>query len=199
VLRSTEAAEIRQRVRRQLGLRPDQRAVLYAPTFRDEDLTMRFGLRPDSLTGLDSVVLLARAHVMTSSGEEPVEAEHWRDVTAWPEIAELYLAADALITDYSSAMFDFAVTGKPLLFYVYDLEHYRDQSRGFYFDFEAEAPGPLLRTPSEVVAALRDLDGLRERHAESYAAFTARFCHLDDGRASERVVDAVLDFPLGPR
>jgi CDP-glycerol glycerophosphotransferase len=130
---------------------------------------------------------------MTAGAEDPGESPGWRDVTSWPDIAELYLAADALITDYSSAMFDFAVTGRPLLFYTWDLEHYRDQSRGFYFDFEAEAPGPLLRTPEEVVAALGDLDGLRERHAERYAAFSARFCHLDDGRASERVVDAVFD------
>ena len=65
------------------------------------------------------------------------------DVSDRPESAELYLAADMLVTDYSSAMFDFAVTGKPMVFYTYDLAHYRDDVRGFYFDLEEVAPGPL--------------------------------------------------------
>jgi hypothetical protein len=69
---------------------------------------------------------------------------------AFEDIRELYLAADALITDYSSAMFDFAITGKPLYFYTYDLAHYRDEMRGFYFDFEAEAPGPLCMDMNEL-------------------------------------------------
>ena len=76
-------------------------------------------------------------------------------MTGYPDIAELFLVTDVLITDYSSVMFDFAVTGRPMLFFTYDLEQYRDQLRGFYFDFEAEAPGPLLATSDEVLAAVR--------------------------------------------
>ncbi|MFL5846378.1 MAG: CDP-glycerol glycerophosphotransferase family protein [Solirubrobacteraceae bacterium] len=193
ILRSHDADRVREETREQLGLAPEQLAVLYAPTFRDHDLTIRFGLDPASVTGLDpSAVMLARSHVMAEPGEPAGDQPGWRDVTSWPDIAELYLAADVLITDYSSAMFDFAVTRKPLIFYTYDLEHYRDESRGFTFDFEREAPGPLLRTADEVVAALNDLGGVHERYAERYAAFAERFCHLDDGRASERVVDAVF-------
>src|ERR1700750_2456285 len=66
------------------------------------------------------------------------------NVTAYPDITELYLVSDVLVTDYSSAMFDYAVTGRPILFFVYDLAEYRDSLRGFYFDFGAGAPGPLL-------------------------------------------------------
>jgi CDP-glycerol glycerophosphotransferase len=105
---------------------------------------------------------------------------------------DLYVAADVLITDYSSVMFDFAVTGKPMLFFTYDLEHYRDKLRGFYFDFEAEAPGPLLRTSDEVVAAITDLDVVAGAHACAYKAFVDRFCPFDDGKASARVLDRVL-------
>ena len=64
--------------------------------------------------------------------------------------------------------------------------------RGFYFDFEREAPGPLLATTDELIAALRDLPGVRERSAPAYARFRERFCHLDDGQASARVVEAVF-------
>jgi CDP-glycerol glycerophosphotransferase len=194
ILLSPDGERIRTEVREKLELAPDDLAVLYAPTFRDDDLSIRFGLDPDALEGrLDpGTVILARSHVLTPVADSGVGHEAWRDVTGWPDIADLYLAADVLITDYSSAMFDFAVTGKPILFYTYDLEHYRDESRGFYFDFEATAPGPLLRTPEEVAGALGRLDRIEPEFADRYAAFRQRFCHWDDGRAAERVVDALF-------
>ena len=112
------------------------------------------------------------------------------DVSAHPDIRELYLAADVLVTDYSSAMFDFAVTRKPILFFTYDLPEYRDVTRGFYFDFEGEAPGPLLATTEELGDALADLDAITARHAGAYDRFRERFCSLEDGGAAARVVDA---------
>ena len=68
-----------------------------------------------------------------------------RDVSDFPDGTELMLAADVLLTDYSSMMFDFANTGRPMLFFTYDLERYEEEIRGFYFDFEATAPGPAAR------------------------------------------------------
>jgi CDP-glycerol glycerophosphotransferase len=112
------------------------------------------------------------------------------DVSDYPDIADLYLAADVLVTDYSSAMFDFAVTGKPMLFFAYDLERYRDEVRGFYFDLEAQAPGPVLRTSDEVVAALRA--GAHDAYADAYASFVRTYCPYDDGFASVRVIQRIL-------
>jgi CDP-glycerol glycerophosphotransferase len=97
-----------------------------------------------------------------------------------------------LVTDYSSVMFDFAITGKPMLFYVYDLEFYRDELRGFYFDFEPEAPGPLCRTTDDVLSSLEHLDGVRYAYGERYARFRRRYTPLDDGAAARRVVDRVF-------
>jgi CDP-glycerol glycerophosphotransferase len=113
-------------------------------------------------------------------------------VSDYPDIAELYLVTDVLVTDYSSSMFDFAVTGKPILFYTYDLERYRDHVRGFYFDFAEVAPGPLLGTSDEVIDALRDLDAVARRSAPAYRAFRRRFCPSDDGQAAARVLARVL-------
>lgn len=199
-LAAPRGAEIRSRVRDELGLQPGQCAVLYAPTFRDDDIELRFPLDPTMLDGAvaGGAVILARSHAMTPAGGSGAGRGKWKDVTSYPDIADLHLAADVLITDYSSSMFDFAVTGKPMLFYTYDLEHYRAH-RGFCFDFENESPGPLLRTPEEVVAALGDLASVRDAYAPRYAAFQRRFCHWDDGRASERVVDAVFGENARPR
>jgi CDP-glycerol glycerophosphotransferase len=87
-------------------------------------------------------------------------------------------------------MFDFAVTRKPILFFTYDLESYRDQLRGFYFDFERDAPGPLLSETSDLAKGLRELDAVSSRYALAYDRFFARFCALEDGQASARVIES---------
>ena len=84
-------------------------------------------------------------------------------------------------------MFDFAVTGKPILFYAYDLEAYRDDLRRFYFDLEELAPGPVTRTTDGLADALADLPGVRRRYAEDYAEFRRLFTYLEDGHAAERL------------
>jgi CDP-glycerol glycerophosphotransferase len=89
-------------------------------------------------------------------------------------------------------MFDYANTGRPMLFFTYDLDSYRDEVRGFYFDFLERAPGPLLGTSDEVAEALQGLDDVRARYAQRHADFVAQFCELDDGGASGRVVDQVF-------
>jgi CDP-glycerol glycerophosphotransferase len=198
VLAGPAAQLRRQEVRRQLGLADEAKVVLYAPTFRDDvrgaDGRPRFDLRLDFArlrAGLGPEwQVLVRAHHLTrwrADGDAAV-----RDVAGIEEITDLYLAADVLVTDYSSAMFDFAVTGKPLVFLAYDLEHYRDAVRGFYWSLEDEAPGPVVRDTDGVVEALRDLDALHRAHSARYAAFQARFVPCDDGTVSRRVVDRLL-------
>lgn len=187
------AAALRAAVRADLGLGEGTLAILYAPTWRD-GVPFRLRLDPDALArrvGRDHR-LLVRLHPKDAERAAATVPGGAIDVSARGDIRDLYLAADVLVTDYSSATFDFAVTRKPMLFFTYDLEHYRDELRGFYFDFEREAPGPLLATAHDVAAALDDLEAVRAAHAERYAAFVERFCPLDDGGAAARVVDAVF-------
>jgi CDP-glycerol glycerophosphotransferase len=114
-------------------------------------------------------------------------------VSAWPDATELLAAADVFVTDYSSLAYDFALTNRPILFFTYDLEVYRDEIRGFYVDLEAEAPGPLLRTTDELAEALSGVgyDVPAEYNAR-YRAWRERFCELDDGRASARLVERLF-------
>jgi CDP-glycerol glycerophosphotransferase len=79
-----------------------------------------------------------------------------------------------------------------MLFFTYDLADYRDRLRGFYLDFENKAPGPLLETSHALIDALRALDSATAPYADAYAAFAARFCSLEDGKASTRVIDRLL-------
>jgi CDP-glycerol glycerophosphotransferase len=89
-------------------------------------------------------------------------------------------------------MFDYVNTGRPILFFTWDLEAYRDNLRGFYFDFESEAPGPLLKNTDEVIEALSSLETVVKAYAERYEAFRGRFASLEDGQASARFIDRFL-------
>ena len=193
VLSSPDRNEIRQKVRNQLGIPRDCRAILYAPTWREKGgFSLELDLARLTKELGDDWRLMFRAHRIDAEAAEALAHQGVIDVTGYPEVAELYLAADLLVTDYSSVMFDFAVTGKPMAFYTYDLEEYRDEVRGFYFDFESEAPGPLASTFSDLYEQLRDPEALAREHAGAYRRFAQRFCYLDDGRASERVLDAIF-------
>ena len=108
------------------------------------------------------------------------------------------MLADVLVTDYSSVFFDYAALRRPILFFTYDLENYRDQLRGFYLDFESVAPGPLLRTNVELVAALRSLDEVQQRYAAALEHFAVTYGPRDDGSASDRVLDAFFGSAIGP-
>lgn len=175
-------------VRAKLGLSPDQRVVLYAPTYREwlpagqQILDVeRFAdeLGPDT-------VLLVRAHYftvpMTVAGSGSIV-----DVSAYPVVEDLYLAADVLLTDYSSAMFDYAVLDRPVVIFVPDWPVYREV-RGTYFDLTAEPPGPVATGYPELVEIFQSGDFA----PAARLAFRTKFCYLDDGGAAARVVRRVF-------
>jgi CDP-glycerol glycerophosphotransferase len=181
-------------VRDRLGIAPDKTVVLYAPTWRENLTSMVTFLDLESLTrdlGEDYVLLL-RGHSRTVAYGGNVTLPGVIDVTTYPDITELFLASDVLITDYSSVMFDFSVTRRPMIFFVPDMDDYRDSARGVYFDLSEVAPGPVLYTQDDVSAALRDLESQQEKYAELYEAWVQRFNHHDDGHAAERIVQQLL-------
>ncbi|MGA6126810.1 MULTISPECIES: CDP-glycerol glycerophosphotransferase family protein [unclassified Microbacterium] len=182
----------RDAVRRGLGVGPDERVLLYAPTWRDDREQMVDFLDLQKLAQDAGATVLVRGHSRTLLPGADATGPRVVDVTGYPDISALLLAADALVTDYSSVMFDFTATGKPVHFFVPDLEHYRGRLRGFYFDLAERAPGPLAATQDELTAGLNDPD-VPQRFAERYASWSARFNARDDGRAAERVVARLLD------
>jgi CDP-glycerol glycerophosphotransferase len=200
VLSSPAAPAIRAQVRSALGAADDTRVVLYAPTWRDDAVDADGRPAPALALDLDelarvlgrSTLVLLRLHRLVRQRLTLPAGGMVRDVSDFPDISGLYLASDVLVTDYSSAMFDFAVTGRPMIFFAYDLEAYRDDVRGLYVDLEALAPGPVVRTTGEVAAALAEA-GAVATHAEAYRAFVERFCPLDDGGATDRVISAVFE------
>lgn len=198
-----QAERLYAEVRERLGLPADRKLLLYGPTWRDTAFGSRgryaLDLRCD-LEALDYALgedwtVLFRKHANVANGLSAEQREFAIDVSDYPDVQDLLCAADVLVTDYSSLMFDFANTGRPMLFFTYDLENYRDQLRGFYFDFEAESPGPLLKNNDDLLKAMFEIDAVKAEYADRYRSFRDKFCTWDDGRAATRVADAVF----GPR
>ena len=141
----------------------------------------------------DEYVLLLRLHYfivdqldLSKYGDFTVDGSSYDDIT------DLYLISDMLITDYSSVFFDYANLKRPVLYYTYDLDKYRDVLRGFYLDMEKDLPGPLLLTNDEVVDAIKNIDKIKEQYKDRYEEFYNRFCCVDDGHAAQRVVEKVF-------
>ena len=181
------------RVREGLGIEPGRRVVLYTPTHR-EYLT-EYTPMLDLATVADGLgedwLVLARAHYFYDGDEQMRElhrAGRLKDVSKHPSIEELCIAADVLVTDYSSIMFDYAVLDRPIVIHAPDWDEYRTK-RGVYFDLMEERPGPVTTSEAELVEALRSGEDIAVRER---AHFRARFCPLDDGRAAERVVRRVF-------
>ena len=113
------------------------------------------------------------------------------DATFHPDIADLYVASDACITDYSSVMFDYSMTRKPLFFFVPDLEDYLS-TRPMYMDLEEIAPSPLCRELDQLSSELLDMDQFDAKYGQAYDAFRQRFAPHDDSYSAKRVVDQIM-------
>lgn len=179
----------RDSLRAELGVNKSETLVLYAPTWRDTRRTITGAWAGVNFFDAELPAgyrLMFRGHNNTVSAHRSGTAGGAIDVTAYPNVNDLYLAADVLVTDYSSVMFDYSVTGKPMAFLVPDLAEYQ-ANRGFYFDFASEAPGPIFASSAELVKALPAL----KSNDKKYAAWRKKFNPLEDGKAAKRVVDTV--------
>jgi CDP-glycerol glycerophosphotransferase len=194
VLANATPAQV-ERIRAALGIEPGRRAILFAPTHREyereyvptADLArLARELGPD-------YVILARLHYFYRQGkptDPSASGGTILDVTDHRSIEELCLAADVLVTDYSSVMFDYAVLDRPIVVHAPDWDVYREK-RGTYFDLLAEPPGVVTTTDEELAAAFLSGAVWGDEATELRARFRTRFASLDDGRASERVVRRV--------
>lgn len=188
-------------IKRKLQLPEGKKVILYAPTWRDNEYHQKgkykFNLKLDLQSmkeqlGNEYIILLRMHYLIAENIELTPFAGFAYDVSLHEDIRELYLISDMLITDYSSVFFDYANLKRPMIFYVYDLESYRDTLRGFYFDFEREAPGPLVKTTDEVVSIINKLESNEFTYSDNFNQFYQKFCSLEDGEASKRVVEEIF-------
>jgi len=188
------------RIRAELGIPPDKKVLLYAPTWRDDKHIADVGYEYKSPVDFDLLasklsreyVVLFRAHnIVANAFDFQKYKDFLVDVSDYDDINDLYLASDALITDYSSVFFDYANLRRPIIFYMYDLEHYRDNLRGFYLDLN-DLPGDIVKTEAEIIDILSHLEDYNQKHHTTYQKFSQTYNYLDDGKAAGRVVERVF-------
>ncbi|MFD8566331.1 CDP-glycerol glycerophosphotransferase family protein [Streptomyces sp. NPDC059639] len=188
------------RLRDTLGIPRDTIAVLYAPTHRDYRITQRLPLDLERMlrTLGPRFTILTRAHHSYAAPLTGVAAARLIDVSGHPSVESLCLASDALVTDYSSLMFDYAALDRPIVIHADDWEAY-EAARGTYFDLRSFPPGAVARSEDELIDIFATGHWRGSRSAQLRAAFRERFCPYEDGRAGERVVRRVVfgEEPLG--
>jgi CDP-glycerol glycerophosphotransferase len=180
--------------RAKVGVPENATVILYAPTHREwhDDHRSVLDLAEFADRLPPDHVLLARAHYFYDQAARQTDLRgRVLDVADYPIVEDLYLAADVLITDYSSAMFDYAVLDRPVVIFAPDWEVYCT-NRGVTFDLLAEPPGAVATTLPELVDLFTGGGYTADAAGKARAAFRARFCALDDGGAAERVVRRVL-------
>lgn len=201
VFKGPHAARTAAATRGLLGIDDYKTVVLYAPTWRESDQKATtetvvkdlFDARKVAEDLGPDYVLLMRGH-RYSAKAGPVNRGAARiiDVTAYPDSADLCVASDIGVFDYSSIRFDYAVTGKPMIFYVPDYSLYENE-RGWLFPYEESAPGPLVYDERELTRSIRDRKVWTHEYAELYSNFLKKFAPYEDGNASNRIIDAVVD------
>ncbi|MBH9966628.1 CDP-glycerol glycerophosphotransferase family protein [[Bacillus] enclensis] len=197
-----ELEETTGKIKAKLGIPSNKKVILYAPTWRDDEMTgswdhtfeLKFDLDRFYEQLSDEYVLVLRMHHLV--GDALVIDEKYKsfvyDCSRYNDIQELYTIADLLITDYSSVFFDYANSLKPILFYAYDFEKYKNNIRGFYLDMEKDLPGPLIKDGQELLNSILQIDDIQEKYSESYKQFHERFCSLENGKASKNIIEKVF-------
>lgn len=193
--------EIALELKKKLHIPLDKKTILYAPTWRDDEYygkgKYKFKLKLDlemmkKELGNEYVILLRTHHYIADSLDVTGVEDFAINLSKYDDITEIYLISDICITDYSSVFFDFANLKRPMLFYTYDIDKYRDVLRGFYIDMEKELPGPLVYSTKEVIEQIKNIDEMTQKYAQRYEEFYQRFCSIDDGQASKRACEAVF-------
>lgn len=189
-------------LKQQLGIPLDKKVVLYAPTYRDNQFAEKgkyiFEL-PFSLAdfrerfGQDAVLILRMHYLISNALDVSDYSDFVYDLSSYPNISDLYLVSDLLITDYSSVFFDYAYLQRPILFYPYDYHLYKDELRGFYLDYEKDLPGKIAQNEADLLDNVEEFLQRPDMSQDpQFQKFYGRFCAINDGLASFKVVNYVV-------
>ncbi|MBR4400681.1 MAG: CDP-glycerol glycerophosphotransferase family protein [Synergistes sp.] len=190
-------------LKNKLGLPSGKKTVLFAPTFRDDaELSGAAQMRELDIKSLLALfakrfggdwVFVFRTHNLAAdaAGIGKCGSCGVIDGNSHEDMADYLACADALITDYSSAMFDFALTGRPCFLFAPDREHYENQERGFYFDYDS-LPFPHAGTNAGLLDKISSFDA--QEYARGIKEFMRMTGNVEDGRASERIARCIERF-----
>lgn len=203
LVRVRKIPELKPRLIAKQGLPPNKRFILYAPTWRETEnrqngkyaFTTTFPFEALANEMEEDVVLLVRMHYLVAQQFDFEQyGERIINVSVGYDMSDLLAVTDLLITDYSSCLFDYAITERPMLFYIPDQKEYEEEMRGFYFPMEDTMPGELVTTEEAVREAIKRW----EQHPETlktshYDSFKERFTGIEKNKAAKKVAEAICE------
>lgn len=189
-----EHERLAKQVREALSIPKDKKIILYAPTYRNKSgFNFKLDIERMKEELSDEYVLLVRLHYFVAKSLDLVNDGFVYNVCNYPDVQELLLITDILMTDYSSIMFDYANLNRPMIFFTYDLEYYRDVLRGMYLNFEMEAPGRLCKETDELIDSLKDLDTYQKQYASKLLDFREKYNEFETGEASKEIFKIIFN------
>lgn len=189
------------KLKEKFNLPKDKKVILYAPTWRDNsynnkgyifNLEVNFDLWREYL-GDEYVVIFKPHYLIVNKFKEKNLSGFLFNVSENEDINELYAISDMLITDYSSVFFDYSILKKPILFYMYDMEEYKENLRGFYLNIYEDLPGPIITDEYELLSRVKSISKENHSFNEIIDKFNDRFNYLEDGNSTKRVLDKVFN------
>lgn len=180
--------------RQAIGINSDELAILYAPTFREEDFHKeKINLDIKKLLNVDGIKLILRVHpevkkklVIEEYGDNVIDGSKFSDIFG------LYVAADILVTDYSSVAIEYSLLKRPIVYYMYDLEDYI-KNRDFYFNFLDNLAGPIAKTEEELIDIIKNIENISKDYEKQYQKYYNHYNGLNDGKVCERFYNMLKD------
>lgn len=185
------------KIKKSLGVPQGKKVVLYTPTWRDNQHSAGIGYTYDNQLDFDYLhkqlgddyVILYRTHYFIANQLDLSQYDGFvYNVSNYEDVNDLYIISDMLITDYSSTFFDYAILRRPIIFFMFDLANYRDNLHGFYLPL-ASLPGPITQTVAELADAIKHPQPVDAK----YQQFIQTYCPYDDGHASQRLANKILN------
>lgn len=169
--------------------------VLYAPTFRDYELKEnKLDLKINNLANSENILLMLRVHPLVNNKLKDTKFnDNILNVSDYPDINDLLLITDVLISDYSGTIFDFALLQRPILFYAYDYDKYVNCRGGFYLDYKKDLPGPIAYTEEQLISTVNNIDKIKSEYKEKLYNFNEKYNKYSDGLVCKKIVDRIID------
>ena len=182
-------------IRKKMGIPDDKKVILYAPTWRDSiDGGVSYAIRPplsfenwEKELGNQYVVLF-RAHHITTKILNVQFNDFVRDVSLYPDVNDIMIASDILISDYSAILTDYAILERPIFCFAYDYDDYL-KTRGTYFELDDFLPNKSCRTEMELIACIKNVDCKKEQ--SKTLSFRKKFIEFG-GNATDTAVKALF-------
>lgn len=180
------------KIKENLKIPKNKKIILYAPTWRDQFHTSNIGYTYTvnlNFNNFKDYIVLFRAHYFISNTFNFTNYKNVIDVSDYEDINDLYLISDVLITDYSSVFFDYANLYKPIIFYMYDYEEYKNKIRDFYIDINT-LPGKIVFNEKDLIKAIKETNNFKI--TKKYKDFNNKYNYLNNKNTSEKVIEECI-------